>query len=410
MRKKLLILASMVMVIASSTGLLGVQKAYATSTKIRLCHATSSGSNPYTEVEVDDDSIYKNGGHGTHHSNRDIIPPFTEPAYWSHREYHPAISHAGLNWDAQGQKIWNNGCNVPVEPSKVTFVDITCNKEGSYTIPRSDHFDYYKDGHKIFSGTYKVYHPTTITIKARADNGYFIDGTKEWSHTFTAPDCSIIATQVVFNGPTCDSEETRSSFSYTIPSVAHVKYFIGRTEQVAGTFSANIGTSITVKAIADRGYSIEGVSEWISPEFSELTEEDCTLGVQDVTPVAPTFTPSTCDLLGYYTIPTTEGIKYYVDGKVISADKYTVANGKSVTINAIADEGYSIKDGATNQWSYTFNAPTNCGNGSGSVLGATTLANTDGDPKIAVFTIATATVALITVLGSAIRNLIFRQF
>ncbi len=88
---------------------------------VRICHATDSQSNPYTNPTVDPDSILKNSGHDSHnglvwysgiadHSWGDIIPPF-------HYDYtqgnnHHVGDYAGKNW-SDGQAIYNNGCNIP---------------------------------------------------------------------------------------------------------------------------------------------------------------------------------------------------------------------------------------------------------------------------------------------------------
>ena len=77
------------------------------SEKVRICHATASESNPYTSNTVDTSSVdeinnqYLNG-HGDHVN--DIIPPFTSP---------DGTEFPGLNWDEEGQEIWNNGCETP---------------------------------------------------------------------------------------------------------------------------------------------------------------------------------------------------------------------------------------------------------------------------------------------------------
>ena len=44
------------------------------ATKVTICHATASATNPYVQLEVDDDAIVKPNGHGEHPD--DIIPPF----------------------------------------------------------------------------------------------------------------------------------------------------------------------------------------------------------------------------------------------------------------------------------------------------------------------------------------------
>lgn len=81
---------------------------------VTICHATNSVTNPYEQKTVDDSAVNGIGG-GDHYLEHkgavfntsmhngdhwgDIIPPL------------PGV-HSGLNWDAQGQLIWNNDCSV----------------------------------------------------------------------------------------------------------------------------------------------------------------------------------------------------------------------------------------------------------------------------------------------------------
>lgn len=111
---------------------------------IRICHATNSNENPYTNPTVDKSSIITvPNGHDTHNGGiyptnnwGDIIPPFSyeecpsnNSAYGSwwwgktcekrisgHTRYaYPiTVNYAGKNWTTQGQAIYNNQCNVPV--------------------------------------------------------------------------------------------------------------------------------------------------------------------------------------------------------------------------------------------------------------------------------------------------------
>ena len=119
--------------IAASIGLIGavgvsalivIPSVSATpSDKVTICHATSATNNPYVVNTVSTSSVDEFGnpdlnGHGDHtgpvYSDGmdsgwgDIIPPFEDSK--------SGVSFAGLNWSAEGQAIWNAGCN-PVKPS-----------------------------------------------------------------------------------------------------------------------------------------------------------------------------------------------------------------------------------------------------------------------------------------------------
>lgn len=73
-----------------------------------------------------------------------------------------------------------------------------------------------------------------------------------------------------------------------------------------------------------------------------------------------TFDPSTCDALGTYTIVEATGVDYTIDGEVVAPGTYTAANGTTVTIVAVAQEGYAFEADAVTSWTYTYNAPTDC--------------------------------------------------
>jgi rhamnogalacturonan endolyase len=55
-----------------------------------------------------------------------------------------------------------------------------------------------------------------------------------------------------------------------------------------------------------------------------------------------------------YTIPSTPGVSYVVDGEVVKAGTHRVHRGGTVTVTAVAAEWYSIPADATSSWEYTF--------------------------------------------------------
>lgn len=85
--------------------------------KVTICHATAAfdqnGNRKYTRNTVDiASSGYVKGGHHKppanlgkkHKHGGDIIPPYT----------YGDFDYPGQNWTAKGQRIWENGCRVPV--------------------------------------------------------------------------------------------------------------------------------------------------------------------------------------------------------------------------------------------------------------------------------------------------------
>jgi uncharacterized repeat protein (TIGR01451 family) len=87
--------------------------------KVRICHATSSESNPYVEEEP---AIMNNGDLSGGHLNHtgpvfpqdgwgDIIPPYTYVDGNGELRVFP-----GYNWSPEGQAIYSNGCVPPPPP------------------------------------------------------------------------------------------------------------------------------------------------------------------------------------------------------------------------------------------------------------------------------------------------------
>jgi hypothetical protein len=97
---------------ALAVGSIGVLSASAQADQITICHRTNSDDNPYVVNHPANEGVLN--GHFTQHNELviwepglkdngimwgDIIPPFN--------------GNQGLNWTAEGQAIFNNGCVPP---------------------------------------------------------------------------------------------------------------------------------------------------------------------------------------------------------------------------------------------------------------------------------------------------------
>lgn len=97
--------------------------ALASDHTIRVCHATGSVSNPYTQPIPTKSQIFLPNGHGSFtigvHPD-DIVPPFAAGKQGNNSW----DDYAGKNWDAAGQAIWGNGCR-PLQVTTTTIPNTT---------------------------------------------------------------------------------------------------------------------------------------------------------------------------------------------------------------------------------------------------------------------------------------------
>jgi hypothetical protein len=349
-----------------------------TDDKIEICHATASGSNPYTSPEVSKSSIITNdpNGHGPH--SGDIIPAFDYVKQGVPGHY------AGKNWDAYGQAVYAAGCALPdVTPAAPTFTNAQCTGPGtfgqaSYTIPGTANVSYtvsINDGawNAKSAGTYFVNVGTKVEVHAAAASGYELEGTDDWSKTFTTPDCEVTVTPTkpASTQPVCVADEQVGQGGYTIPAIAGVTYeksgngSSGWTAVAAGTHLVADGTVVWIRAVELAGYELagnDGDYKW-KFEFDGPSAPDC-----DV-PVAPAPTQQLCTGPGTssqasYTIPSESGIEYQTwNGAAwveIAAGVYPVnAFPAEVEIRAVAD-GSIIVPGSVTEWTFVFASAGDC--------------------------------------------------
>ena len=136
MLKKLLVVAAMVVVpVVATQPVSADHNENHQRDKVTICHRTNAANNPYVQNSVNESSVdgQGNGDHYVEHQGPvatsladaaakkqagiewgDIIPPV--PGF-----------HNGLNWTAEGQTIYQNGCQFEgEEPSAVITWDVAC--------------------------------------------------------------------------------------------------------------------------------------------------------------------------------------------------------------------------------------------------------------------------------------------
>jgi hypothetical protein len=95
--------------------------------KVTICHATppDTAAQGWNVLEVDVASVgYQHQGHESEH-DADIIPPY---------EYGD-VSYPGKNWDAEGQAIWENGCQAVTPTATPTEGPTATPTEGPTATP-----------------------------------------------------------------------------------------------------------------------------------------------------------------------------------------------------------------------------------------------------------------------------------
>lgn len=105
------------------------------NSKITVCHATNSATNPYVKITVDTHAVVMNG-HGGHDDT--VVAISTQKAQelkdakvtWG--DIIPAIpeqNFAGVNWNEEGKALFAHGCGCPT----VTPASTTPDKEKDHT-------------------------------------------------------------------------------------------------------------------------------------------------------------------------------------------------------------------------------------------------------------------------------------
>ncbi|MCR6649417.1 MAG: fibronectin type III domain-containing protein [Cellulomonas sp.] len=204
--------------------------------------------------------------------------------------------------------------------------------EDAYTIPSTAGVEYLIDGEVVPAGTYSVSTPTTFTVTARPLRGNELTGPSTWELATTD---IRLATAVE---PTWNDGYGTDDDTYVIPDVTGVQYSVGGSPVAAGPHPA--AGEVTVTATATTGYVLSGPSQFT------YTFTDIRL----VTATAPTWADAYGTQDDTVTIPSVEGVQYFLDGDPVDAG---VAHGVgTVVVTAAATAGYELT--GASQFTFTF--------------------------------------------------------
>lgn len=191
-----------------------------------------------------------------------------------------------------------------------------------------------QDGPAIAGGQYKA------TLYGKKANGSIDYNNEKAKSKVFKVDCTTEATPVA---PTKVDPCGSANDGYIITATTGVKYYKsvwGTDPELSAGFHAEDDT-VYIYAEAQSGYTLAGDDDWT---FS-YTDADCV-----ATPTAPTKSDICGTQNDTYTIPTTEGVYYKVNGNTKNAGTYTGSG--TVTIKAYAKSGYVLS--GTKEWTFTF--------------------------------------------------------
>lgn len=206
--------------------------------------------------------------------------------------------------------------------------------QSDYTIPNVAGVKYIVNGSEAWPGVYPV-KTTTYDVRVEPKTGYTFPANTVTQYLYHYAE--VPPTKVVPESPSFNDD----AYTYTIPYSTGVEYTVNGTVKPTGTYQADPASPyVLVNAKALPGYILDTTqsSAWAF-----------TFHAVDVavTPAAPTFKTT----FGSYTIPTSEGIVYKVNGVVKPAGTHSATG--AITVVAEATEGYTITSGATSQWNAT---------------------------------------------------------
>lgn len=248
-RRTATVLAAIGMLVMSSgvALMLGASPSSA-ATKVNVCHATSSDTNPYVFISVDDDSTqfeahmahrntpnkkWKSAGIflGVEHVKGDPKPDLIGSYTDENDVFHE------LDGDITAETCAGEVQEIETTAS-VTFTDPTCENENAASYATSgEHVTF-----EVTSGS--VAPGASVTVTATVEDGYVFPGDQQslaFDHTFTAAEVCPVVEPPVVEPPVVEPPEAETETAAT-PTVVHA----GLTSGVEEDLNGQIGLALLV--------------------------------------------------------------------------------------------------------------------------------------------------------------------
>ena len=187
---------------------------------------------------------------------------------------------------------------------------------------------YLVDGEAVDAGTYDLPEGTTVVVTAQAAQGYRLVGSLDKSLTGGSVEPCPIDPPTVVSGYDCMSDQPTAFLSPDSDP---------RWSATADLDDSELGYRFVVTA--KPGYVFgEGNAAVTLTGTIDDSNRSC-----EATPQAPQLTTTEeCGVVDTYTIPSTLGVVYLVDGEAVDAGTYDLPEGTTIAVTAEAAEGYRL--------------------------------------------------------------------
>jgi hypothetical protein len=290
-----------------------------TTTKVPICHATGSNSNPYVSQSVSYSSVLNGANSG------DIIPPFT------YIKGGVSGSYPGQNWDAAHQAIYNNACKLPPPPVCIPNSSVT------YHYTQNDANSGYIKVTDVANSTGVLCNPFWVT----ATSWTFTNNSSVWPQNrdvvdklaeITGPGTYDFAAPV-----TCGQGDIYASFDSAAPSLNPGPVLLSHSSPFIESFLSDLGFSGSASPTytQDNPNCFQPIQETGTPTTTVVT---CTAGTTNSITAAAV--PG-----GVWTVTGTNGHVLYSSTIGVGLPTFTPAGSASYTItlsDGSSTDGYSV--------------------------------------------------------------------